>query len=179
MNEIEERRVIEALRAIPGGLTVTEHDIIDASTRMRHNLKSPAPRRNRALLAVAAAVVLIAGIASFQAITGDEKSAPSPADTPPSPADTLVSALQADPYSYTLSFTEFTAGARPTAQDLAGIWLLREPFAQSLAVNGDLEWSHGSVLKEFMAISTLDGRTWTRNLDGGFCPANNPGRLDP
>ena len=175
MNEVEELRVIEALRAIPGGLTVTEHDIIDASTRMQHNLKSPAPRRNRALLAVAAAVVLIVGIATFQAITGDEQSAPAPAGTP-SPADTLASALQANPYA--IAGAEFRAGTRPTAEDLVGVWLLRAPFAGSLVVNGDLEWGYASVRKAYVGSSTLDGRTWTRNVDG-VCPSSGPGRLDP
>lgn len=175
MNEIEEQRVIEALRAITGGLTVTEHDIIDAGTRLQHNLKATPPRRNRALLAVAAAVVLIVGIASFQAITGDEKSAPSPAGTP-SAADTLEAALQADPYSYTFTDGEFNAGTRPTARDLAGIWLLRTPYPGSLVVNGGLDWGYGSVQKESVGSSTLDGRTWTRNLDSAVCGS---GRSDP
>jgi hypothetical protein len=163
MNEIEEQRVIEALRAITGGLTVTERDIIDAGARMQHNLKAPPPRRNRALLAVAAAAVLVVGIASFQALTGREESAPSPAGTP-SAADTLKAALQADPYE--LPGSEFLAGARPTPADLSGRWLLRPPFDLALLViEPDGDWAH-LPFPTVSGTSTLDGRRWTRHLDG-------------
>lgn len=113
-----------------------------------------------------------------QAITGDEKSAPSPAGTP-SAADTLEAALQPDPCSYRFTDAEFAAGTQPTTRDLTGIWLLRAPHSASLIINGDLDWSHESVQKAFVGSSTLNGRTWTRNLDSGVCPINSAGQLDP
>jgi hypothetical protein len=178
MNEIEEQRVIEALQAITGGLTVTERDIIDAGTRLQHNLKAAPPRRNRALLAVAAAVVLIVGIVSVQALTGDEKSAPSPAGER-SPAETLEAALQADPYA--LADAEFTAGTRLTAQALAGLWLVRpndaSQFSDSapLYVDGDGDWRIGvPTAPLWHGTSTLAGDTWTRRLDErSHCAKNN------
>ena len=177
MNEVEEQRVVEALRALTGRLTVSERDTIDAGIRMQNNLKAPAPRRNRALLAVAAAVVLIVGVATFQAINGDEKSAPSPA-APPSPADTLEAAMQAIPYTATFTDAEFTAGTPPTAQDLSGLWLIRAPYQDSLVINGNLDWSYHSVQKQYVGSSTLDGQTWTRD-PAGPCPIRGAGRLDP
>ena len=168
MNEIEEQRVIEALRAITGGLTVTEHDIIDAGTRLQHNLKATPPRRNRALLAVAAAVVLIVGIVAFQVVAGNDDGSQKPAPaTPSSPAEKLADALAANAYAPFVD--DFTAGAPPTARDLSGVWMLRTPYQGSLVVNGGLDWSHESLRQESVASSTLNDGTWTRNLDGGFC----------
>lgn len=171
MNEIEEQRVIVALRAIPGGLTVTEHDMIEASTRMQHNLKPAPPRRNPVLLAVAAAVVLIVGVLAFQAIGGDEKSAP-PAKEPLTPAGTLKAALQADPYS--LPADEFSAGTPPTSQTMAGLWTLQpvDPTTEDifnrvlLYVDGGGRWRIGVPTEPLgFGTSTLAGDTWFRHLD--------------
>lgn len=169
MNELEEQRVIEALRAITGGLTVTERDTIDASTRLQQNLKAPSPRGSRAMLAVAAAVVLIVGVVAFQAITGDEKSAP---DDKLTPADSLRAALQADPYTPFAS--EFLAGTPPTAQDVAGLWFLRlspgengDEFRPApLYVDGRGYWRYGAPTEPWsFGPSVLSGDSWTRRLD--------------
>lgn len=180
MNELEEQRVIEVLRAITGGLTVTERDTIDASTRLQHNLKAPPPRRNLALIAVAAAVVLIVGFATFRAINGDEKSATDPAGTPPSAADVLQKALGADPFA--LAEAEFLVGTRPTAQSLAGLWLWRpnDPslsvgeFESPMYVDGDGDWRIGDPTAPFLfGVSSLAGDTWTRRGDErGQCARN-------
>jgi hypothetical protein len=164
MNERDELRVIETLRAYTGGLIVTEQDILNANDRLRSSLKPPSPRRRPLLIAVAAVFVLIIGVVAFQAINADEKSAPPPADQRAA-ADALEAALQADAYSYDFSQDEFVAGRRPTAQDLVGVWLLRTPYVASLLVNGSLGWTHDSVRTHDVGTSTLVGRRWTRTFD--------------
>jgi hypothetical protein len=163
MNERDELRVIEALQALTGGLTVTEQDIIDAGGELRDRMEPPAPRRRLALV-VAAAVALIGliGYIAFQAVDRDGHAAP-PVDKPHTPADDLKSALQAG--AYDLSTEEFTAGARPDYQDLAGVWLLRAPFGFTMFVESDGGWRTGLPSRPWVyGDSTLNGATWRQRV---------------
>lgn len=168
MNERDEQRVIEALRELTGGLTVTEQDINTAEARLKDRLEPPSPRRRLVVLAAAVAAVLAAGLVISQTIDLNDDAAP-PAGTPPSPADSLRAALQAD--AYALPSADFTAGAHPTAQDLTGFWLLRAPYNSPMFVDGNGGWSAGTPTAPFMSgTSTLAGDTWTRRLgDRGAC----------
>jgi hypothetical protein len=168
VNQREEQRVIEALRAITGGLTVTEQDIQTASGRLRSSLKPPSPRRRRTVLAsAAAAAVIVAGYIAFQVMDRDENAA-SPATPAPSAADALEESLDADPYGPTNA--DFNSGAVPTARDLAGLWLIRAPYDSPLVVDGNGDWSYGTLQHpDPHGTSTLTGQTWTRRIDGRHC----------
>ena len=162
MNERDEQRVIEALRELTGGLTVTEQDINTAAARLKIRLEPPSPRRRLVLLAAAVAAVLAVGLVISQTIDRDD--AAPPAGTPPSPADSLRATLQAD--AYTLPSADFTAGATPTAQDLTGFWLLRAPYNSPMFVDGNGGWSMGTLTVPFgHGTSRLAADTWTRRLD--------------
>lgn len=178
MNERDELRVIEALQALTGGLTVTEEDIVTAGGRLHDHLGPPSPRRRLPLLVAAAAALLaVIGYVAFQTIDRDGHAAP-PVDRPThTPADDLRSALQAD--AYALPDGQFTSGARPDYQDLAGFWLLRAPYGFTMFVEGDGDWQMGAPNRTWIhGDSTLNGTTWTQRLaDGGGCyPPSRPWR---
>lgn len=163
MNVRDEQRVIDALRAYTGGITVTDQDINLAESRFRETVEPPAPRRRLVVLAVAAAAVLVAGFFAVRAIDRPESS-PAPAHTPSSPADHLQAALQADAYG--LSTEDFTTGAQPTLQDLAGFWMLRDPYGAPMYVGSDGRWQMGSLKdSSWGGTSSLTASTWTRHLD--------------
>lgn len=166
MIQRDEQRVIDALQAFTGGLTVTDQDIITAASRVRESVEPTSPRRRLVIVAAAVAAVLAAGFFIAQAIEGREDSAP-PADSPSSPADTFKAAVEADAYNS----ADFTAGAQPTVQDLAGFWLLREPYFFSMFVDGDGDWWLGSPrVSGVFGQSTLVGDTWTRrHADNSEC----------
>jgi hypothetical protein len=167
MTHNEDQRVVHALRAYTGGLTVTEHDIAVAEDRLKSTLEPPSPRRRLAVLAAAVAAVLVVGFFVARALEGDENSAP-PADAPSSPAKALAQALQAD--AYTLSTEEFATGTAPSRQDMAGFWLLREPYFFSMFMSADGHWVLGSTTDQAgFGRSTLSGDKWTRHYDGGHC----------
>jgi hypothetical protein len=172
MTSRDEQRVIDALRAYTGGLIVTEQEIITAESRLRDRLEPPSPRRRLVILAAAVAAVLVAGFFAFQAIDSDESSAP-PAKTPSSPAAALEKAV--DGNTYGLSAEDFTAGAPPSAQDMAGFWMLRDPYYFPMFLESDGDWVIGSpgALAGY-GRSTLDGSTWTRYHDNhGLCVTQN------
>lgn len=160
MNEVEEQRVIEALQAFTGGLTVTEHDIIDASARMQRNLKKPPPSRRPLLVAVAAVVLLVAGIVSFQSLTGDQDSAPPVIDTP-TPGEALSDALDEDAYFKLPG----ESGTAPTIEQLNGLWTMR-PYGDTsipLIVTGDGSYRLGIAQPgNGFSTSTISGHTWIR-----------------
>jgi hypothetical protein len=165
MNVREERRVIDALRAYTGGLTVTDQDINVAENRFRESVEPPAPRRRLVILAVAAAAVLVVGFFAVRAIGSDPDSAP-PADKPSGPAEVLTAALQAHPYR--LGIEQFTTGASPTLEDLAGFWMLRQPYGAPLIVEGDGDWLMGFPSgPAWFGTSAVNGDTWTRRHDDG------------
>lgn len=178
MNERDELRVIEALRALTGGLTVTEEDIVTAGGRLREHLEPPSPHRRLPLLVAAAAALLaVIGYVAFQASDRDGNAAPPVSKPTHTPADDLRSALQADAYG--LASGQFTAGARPTYQDLAGFWLLRVPYGFTMFVEGDGDWRMGEPHSAWVyGDSTLAGTTWTQRLaDGDGCvPPSRPWR---
>ena len=72
MNQRDEQRVIEALQAFTGGLTVTEDDMLIASRNLKDNLEPPRPRRRLAVVAVAAVAALVAGFVIFEAVNADD-----------------------------------------------------------------------------------------------------------
>jgi len=177
VNERDDQRVIEALQALTGGLTVTEQDIVTSGARLRNSLEPPPPRRRLALVVAAAAVVLVAGVAGLLLIDRDDNAAPEPVTPLPSPAETLIAALQTDPYAQPEA--DFLEGAAPTRETLAGLWVLRWPYDQvNLVVDGDGDWSHeGLAERGIGGPSTLVGDTWTRRVagspdcgDGGSLP---------
>jgi hypothetical protein len=164
MTQMDEQRVIDALRAYTGGLTVTDQEIITAESRLRDRLEPPSPRRRLVILAAAVAAVLVVGFFLSRAIDWDQESA-QPVDTPSSPADSLKETLQAD--AYDLGVTDFTAGTQPTAQDMAGFWLLREPYVGLMFVDADGDWLMGGAPTDpgVFGPSTLVADTWTRRHD--------------
>ena len=98
MNQRDEQRVIEALQAFTGGLTVTENDMLIAGRNLKDNLEPPRPRRRLAMVAVAAAA-LVAGFVVFQVINAsDDADTVKPAQTQ-TPAEALTAALEPDAYN--------------------------------------------------------------------------------
>lgn len=175
MNEIEEQRVIEALRAITGGLAVTEQDIVDAGNRMQHNLKAPKPpRRTPFVLAVAAVVALIAGLGLYAVIKGNDSGEDLAPANQPTPAQALRDRLDAT--AYQLSFEAFTQGKPATAADMTGAFLLRPdgPEAREggilVRVEADGDWSYG--FPGLNAGSSFAPGTWTQRFteDGECAP---------
>lgn len=152
MNEPEEQRVIEALRAIPGGLIVTEQDILMAGNQLKDRLQSPPPRRRPALLIAAAAATLLVGSLAWLALDDDEKSDPAPANEPQTPAQALREALEPNAYSLAPDGEGFLAGRAPTAADLAGLWTLRDPYATNLyLMTADGNWLLGAPVNPAQA----------------------------
>jgi hypothetical protein len=178
VNERDEVRVIEALQALTGGLTVTEEDIVTAGGRLHDHLGPPSPRRRLPLLvAAAAALLVVIGYLAFQTSDRDGNAAPPVSKPTHTPADDLRSALQADAYS--LPGGKFTSGAPPSYQDLAGFWLLRVPYGYTMFVEGDGDWQMGAPNRSWIhGDSTLNGTTWTQRLaEGGDCyPLSRPWR---
>lgn len=174
MNTHEDQRVIDGLKALSGGLVVTEQDIIEARGKVQRQFQDPGPRR-RGLVLAAAAVIVVAGIVTFQAISGRDDSAP-PVDQPPGPQAAAVAALEAaiDPYVYGQSEDEFLAGRPPTKEDLVGVWLLRTPYSAPMVVYADGRWEEGVPNQYWVAgENRLTGRTLTRHYDQTGCPKGN------
>lgn len=173
MNQREEQRVIEALRAHTGGLTVTDHDIIDARSRLQQRLApSRPPRRRTALAVAAAAVALVAGVATWLVVDSDGSSEPAPADDPKTPVEVLRAALQED--TYAASGEQFLAGRTATASDLTGLWLLRAPYGPILTSFSPDErlWMYGPAERESDAVaySLDDGVLAISPAAGTDCP---------
>jgi hypothetical protein len=122
-------------------------------------------------VAVAAAVALVAGIVIFEAINSDDDTdAIQPAQTQ-TPAETLTATLEADAYSIPVG--EADGGAPPTAEQLAGLWLLR-PFGDAgltlpMLVDGNGSYRLGA--NGMSGASTLSGSTWLRQIGShSGCP---------
>jgi hypothetical protein len=162
MIQRDEQRVIEALQAFTGGLIVTEKDIVTASRNLKDNLEPPRPRRRLAMVAVAAVAALVAGFVIFEAINADDDTdAVKPAQTR-TPAEVLTSALE--PGAYNVPVDGSAAETPPTAEQLAGFWLLR-PFGDvtlPMVMSGNGTYRLGSDV--FTGASTLSGSTWVRHL---------------
>ena len=113
MNSQQERRVIEALQALTGGLTVTDHDILEAGGRLQQALAEPPPHRRRLVaLAVAAVVLLAATVTGVLLTRGDQDAAPA---KHPAPHTDAILGLD-DP---------FLDGPPPTRHELVGLWQYR------------------------------------------------------
>jgi len=169
MNQRDEQRVIEALQAFTGGLTVTENDMLIASRNLKDNLEPPRPRRRLAMVAVAAAAALVVGFVIFEAVnTDDDTDAIKPAQTQ-TPAEALTSALEPDAYSVAVG--ESGAATPPTAEQLAGFWLLRPYGDATLPMLVDGNGSYRLGTDGISGTSTLSGDTWVRQLGlHGSCP---------
>ena len=161
MNQRDEQRVIEALQAFTGGPTVTENDMLIAGRNLKDNLEPPRPRRRLAMVAVAAAA-LVAGFVIFEVINADDDSdAIKPAESQ-TPAEVLTAALE--PHAYSTTVDELGAGTPPTAEQLAGFWVLR-PYREitlPMFVAGNGSYRLGS--DGLTGASTLSGNTWVRQL---------------
>jgi hypothetical protein len=161
MNQRDEQRVIEALQAFTGGLTVTENDMLIAGRNLKDNLEPPRPRRRLAMVAVAAAA-LVAGFVAFEFINAnDDTDTVKPAQTQ-TPAEVLTAALE--PNAYSVPVDESGDGTPPTAEQLAGFWLLRpyRDVAVPMLVTGNGSYSLGA--NGLTGASTLSGSTWLRQL---------------
>ena len=166
MNEREEQRVIEALGALTGGLIVTEHDMLIANNRLKDNLEPPSPRRRLVMVAVVAAAAVVAGLVIFQATDDDDSSSPTPVDTTETPAKILTAALGDD--AYQVLPRDLRDGTPPTADELAGVWLLR-PWGSAhlpLMVTETGSYRVGVNEGSAWATSTLSGATWIRETGG-------------
>lgn len=170
MNELEEQRVITALRALTGGLTVTEQDTLESHAQLTSRLTASSPRRRTATVLVAAAALIVAAaIVGLVTRDGDRATVPQPA-TPLTPAERLVDELQPD--AYTLPGAEFLAGRAPTAADLVGLWVLRNESPDSsdvapMIVDGRGFWRVGVPTHALIwGTSSVAGDSWTRQVDG-------------
>jgi hypothetical protein len=108
MSTIEER-LARDIAAVTGGVVVTESDLKDARDVVEGGVerRRQRDRRRLAVAAVAAIVIPAVGFVAFQALGGDDKSAP-----PVNPGPTA----HADPYA------GFLAGSAPTPELLEGVW---------------------------------------------------------
>lgn len=168
MNTEQERRVVEALQALTGGLTVTEHDILTANNRLRDNLEPPSPRRKLTLAVAAAAAIAVVGFVAFQGVDDEKDDANSGVTTGvPSAAERLTEELQGNAYGQLSD--EFVGDVTPTQADFTGLWLLRDPFDGILFVDADGDWGHYEAPSGMIGKATLDGRTWTRHVLGQHC----------
>lgn len=165
MNTPEELRVIDALRALSGGLVVTEQDIIEAHGKLQRQIQQPGPR-GRWLVLAAAAMIIVAGIVTFQAIVGRDESAPPPVDQPQVPQAAAIAALEAamDPQVYGLPEDEFLAGRPPTQEDLAGVWLLRTPYTFPMFFTANGRWA-SDIPTQMSGEYTLTGKSFFRRYD--------------
>lgn len=169
MNTLEEERVVAALRALTGGLVVTEQDTLESRAHLTSRLTPSSPRRRTAVVLVAAAaLIIVAAVVGLLIRAGDRDVVPQPV-TPPTPAERLADALQPDAYAQPEA--EFLAGRAPTAADLAGLWLLRNDSADRdtipMIVDGRGLWRAGvPTYAFFWGASTVAGDTWTRQVDG-------------
>jgi hypothetical protein len=162
MNQRDEQRVIDALQAFTGGLTVTENDMLIAGRNLKDNLEPPRPRRRLAMVAVAAAAALVVGFVIFEVVNADnDPDAIEPAQTQ-TPAEVLTSALE--PHAYSVPVDESGAGTPQTVEHLAGFWLLRPYLDVTLPmlVTGNGTYSFGA--DGITGTSTLSGNTWVRRL---------------
>ena len=109
MSPIEER-LVRDIAAVTRGVVVNESDLRDARDTIEQRIGGRQQRDRRRMIAVAAAaavVLAIGGVATIQALGGDEETAP-PAG-PPVPTDDTVE-------------VEAPAGTAPTISTLKGIW---------------------------------------------------------
>lgn len=163
MNTEQERRVVEALQALTGGLTVTEQDILTANNRLRDNLEPSSPRRKLAAAAIVAAAATVAALAVFQVVDDEKDNANGGVTTGvPSAAERLQDELDANAYGGLSD--EFLGDGTPTLADIAGLWLLRFPHDGVLFVDGDGDWGHYGAPGNMLGDSTLEGETWTRHV---------------
>lgn len=168
MTSQQERRVIEALQALTGGLTVTEQDILTANNRLKGSLEPSSPRRRLAMVAIVAAAAVVAGMVIFQATDDDESSAPQVTNETTTATDDLLAAL--DPDAYAGSTEALAADPAPTLSDLAGVWVLR-PYGDvtiPMQVTGNGSYRYGPSGP--FAETTLTGHTWVRDTFGHDCP---------
>lgn len=163
MNEPDERRVVAALHELTGGITVTEHDVLVMGARLDERLEPPDPRRRVALVAAVAAALVLGGYLALERDWLDRDAAP-PADrTTQTPGDTLRAELDADPYL--TSHDQFLAGAPPSAEDLAGVWMLRHPYRHVMFVGPDGDWRSESPTSDLaFGTSDLAGDSLTRRV---------------
>lgn len=151
----EERRVIEALQSHTGGLTVTEHDILDAQLAYRETLERPAPSpvRPPLLIAVAAVLALVIGFAAFRAVVGDESSTP-PVTNGSEPEE----------------LAEYLAGSDPTHELLAGVWSF-DSFLVRFSADGEIRVDNRGLLLTdpgVVGTYTIAGDLITVNGTGGI-----------
>jgi hypothetical protein len=104
-----EKRLERDIAAVTGGVVVTESDLHDARDAVEERLETGQRNRSRALAAIAAAAVVIPilGVAAFQSLGDDAKTAPpasSVTTTSPNPDDA------------------FLTGTAPTPDILNGVW---------------------------------------------------------
>lgn len=147
MNEVDERRVIDALQAISGGLTVTDQDLREAQARLHEQIPPDPTRRHTAVTAIVAAAAVVAGVIGVMEVTArNDTTPPSPAgrtlEKPAAAAVTLANALDGDAYEGPRE--DFLAGRPPTQDDVEGLWLLRRPFSAPMVFDAKGNWSLGA-----------------------------------
>lgn len=143
MNSYDEQRVIDALQALTGGITVTDNDLLDARDRLEKHL-TPRPRNRRVVLAGVAAAVLLVAAATVASLTGGRHdSAPPPVTNPPVPDVWLE------------------GGSPPTAASMAGVWQTRDgTFTQVLVIRAD-----GTFAYDWEGTDTAGNPGWHETLD--------------
>lgn len=172
MNELDERRVIEALRALPAAITVTDQDLGQAHTRLHEQLPADPSRRPAVVTAIVAAAALVAVIYGVTQVTQRDDAAPvGPADrsqqTTSSAAATLAATLDEDAYEG--SRREFLAGRTPVPADVPGLWLLRRPYGGTMVFDADGVWSFESLSMPYLQGDyRLEGDLLTRVVPAEF-----------
>jgi hypothetical protein len=111
-----EEQLKSDIAAVTGGVVVTESDLHDARDAVEERLETAQRTRSRALAAVAAAAVVIPilGVAAFQSLGDDTKTAPpasSVTTTSPNPDDA------------------FLTGSAPTPDLLTGVWRVDNTYS--------------------------------------------------
>lgn len=173
MTELDERRVVEALRTIPGDLAVTDRDLEQALARLHEELPLRSHRRRTAVAAIAATAAVAAGLLGVAEVTERDDAAPvgptgqaRESDTPSAAA--LIETLGTTGYSG--SGDEFLGGPPPSREDVVGLWLLRQPFPNLIVFDADGRWRVGSTFDPWAGGRySLEGDALTRTVSTGDC----------
>ena len=158
MSTIEER-LSRDIEAVTGGIVVTDSELRDARVAVEDRIEGGHQRdRRRGLVAAAAAAAVVAGIATWQGLSGDDAS-PSPA--PPGPSTAVLSDQE----------QEFLTGDAVTTENLPGVWRLdNSHWLFMFTSDGGFSYDEtGRLSAHPRAYGTyaVDGDTISVHIDGG------------
>jgi len=156
MSSIEERLAAD-IAAVTGGVVVTESDLRDARDAVDERIDSNRRRDRRRIVIAAAVLIPVMGFAAFQALGGDDQTAPAPATPGPTSA--------ADPDA------DFLTGSAPSPELLQGVWRVDEgTLLLKFTSDGDIQFDNGGQLYSAPAVHgtyVLADDLITITVDGG------------